>query len=305
MSRKIKILFFCLVPATVFGQQVPVTSQYMFNPMTINPAFAGSREALNLASFYRLQWAGLKGAPETLTLSVDAPVADKKLGLGLMLVNDKIGVTNENQFITNYSYRIRMKTGILSMGIGAGIILTSSTNSQLVVNDPGDEQYLVNSRVFAVPDFSFGVQYTGKRYFAGFSIPKLLSYTFDYTRNKYVLKNDIANYSYLLNTGFMFDLSSRIRLYPSALLIYSKIDKFQFDLNAHISFYDRIWTGVSYRNGRSVSLLFQIQPFSQIRIGYSYDFDISKLGNFNNGTHEFMLRFEFRYKVDVVSPLVF
>jgi type IX secretion system PorP/SprF family membrane protein len=191
------------------------------------------------------------------------------------------------------------------MGIGAGMILTSSTNSQLIVSDPGDEQYLVNSRMFAVPDFSFGVQYTGSRYFAGFSIPKLLSYTFDYTRNKYVLNNDLGNYSYLLNTGYMLDLSSNIRLYPSVLLMYSKTDKFQFDLNAHISFYDRIWTGASFRNGRSVSLLFQIQPFSQVRIGYTYDFDISKLGNYNNGTHEFMLRYEFRYKVNVVSPLVF
>ncbi len=305
MSWRLKIILFFLVPATLYGQQVPVTSQYVLNPMTINPAFAGSREALNIASFYRVQWAGINGAPETMTLSLDAPVDNKKLGLGLMIVNDKIGVTKENQFITNYSYRIRMKTGILSMGIGAGLILTSSTNSQLIVNDPGDEQYLVNSRIFAVPDFSFGVQYTSKKYFAGFSIPKLLSYTFDYTRNKYVLKNDLVNYSYLFNTGYVFDLGSRIKLYPSALLIYSKVDKIQFDLNAHVSFYDRLWTGVSYRNGRSLSFLLQVQPFSQIRIGYSYDFDISKLGNYNNGTHELMLRFEFRYKVNVVSPLVF
>ncbi len=305
MSRKLKILILLFLPVAAFGQQAPVTSQYVLNPMTINPAFAGSRDALNLASFYRIQWTGIQGAPETLTVSADAPFFNKRVGIGFLVVNDRIGVTKENQFKTNYAYRIKMSSGLLSFGIGAGVILTSSANSSLIVNDPGDEQYLVNSKTYAVPDFSFGAQYTGSRYFAGFSIPRLLTYAFDYTRNKYVLNNDLASYDYLLNTGYMLDLNQKIRLYPSVLLMYSKIDRFHYDLNAHISFYDRIWTGISYRNERSLSFLLQIQPFSQIRLGYTYDFDISKIGNYNNGTHEFMLRYEFRYKVNAVSPLVF
>jgi len=305
MLRIIRIIVFCLVPVSVSAQLVPVTDQYMLNPMTINPAFAGGRGALNIATFYRIQWIGLQGAPETLTYSMDAPFVNNRLGLGLMLINDRIGVKRENQFNTAYAYRIKLKKGLLAFGLGAGVILTRSTNSDLVVIDPGDEQFLANSPLFVVPNFSFGIQYSSKKYFAGFSIPKLLSYTFDFTRNKYVLNNDLGNYSYMLNTGYVFDLTSNVRFYPSTLLMYSKTYKFQYDLNAHFCFFDRVWAGASYRSGRTVSALLQVQPFNQIRIGYTFDFDINKLARYENGTHEIMLRYEFRYKVNAVNPLIF
>ena len=106
MKRIVKTLIFLLVPMGLFGQLSPVTDHYILNPLTINPAFAGYRGALNVALFYRKQWVGIKGAPETLTLSADAPVFNEKVGLGLIIINDKIGVTRENQFITNYSYKL-------------------------------------------------------------------------------------------------------------------------------------------------------------------------------------------------------
>jgi type IX secretion system PorP/SprF family membrane protein len=305
MARIIKTLLFLLIPIGVFGQLAPISNQYVLNPLTINPAFAGSRGALNIATFYRKQWVGVKGAPETFTFSIDAPFSDQRIGLGLIIVSDKIGVTKENQISTNYSYKINIGNGILAFGLGAGVIVTNTAFSDLIVIDPGDEIYLADSRIFVVPNFSFGIHYNVNNYFAGFSIPRFLSYKFDFDRNKYVLNNDLRNYSYIFNTGYLFEISPKLKFFPSALLRYSIVGKFQYDVNTHFCFFDKFWIGASYRNNRSIAGLFQFQPNNQLRIAYTYDFDISRLGKYSNGSHEIMLRYEFRYKVEVLNPLVF
>lgn len=308
MKRIIETLFFLLIPLSVFGQITPVTGQYVLNPLTINPAFAGGRGALNIATFYRKQWAGVEGAPETLTFSIDAPFRDQNIGLGLIIVSDKIGVTKENQFNANYAYKINMGEGILSFGLGAKVIVTNTAFSDLIVIDPGDEIYLTNSRIFVVPNFSFGIHYSFHNYFAGVSIPRFLSYRFDFDRNKYFLNNDLSNHSYILNSGYIFEIGPRFKFFPSTLFRYSAVstvEKFQYDINTHFCFFDRFWLGASYRNNRSFAGLFQFQPNNQLRIAYTYDFGISKLGRYSNGSHEIMLRYEFRYKVDALSPLIF
>ena len=203
MKRIIKSFILLLVPLSLAGQLAPVTSQYVLNPLGINPAYAGNRGALNIAAFYRRQWAGITGAPETMTLAVDAPFFDSKLGLVFIITNDKIGVTKETHFLTNYSYKINMDKGNLSFGLGAGLMTTNTAWSDLVVLDPGDENYLNNSRVFVVPDFSFGIYYSYQNYFAGFSVPKLLGYKFNFDKNKYTLLFNPDQYNYLLNAGYI------------------------------------------------------------------------------------------------------
>src|SRR5450759_248520 len=180
MKHTYYLLILLLFPLTLTGQLSPVSNQYVLNPLTINPAFAGNRGALNVAAFYRRQWVGISGSPETMTLSADAPFLDSKLGLGLTFTSDKLGVTKQTQFQTTYAYKIGLGKGNLSFGLGAGLITTNTAWSDLVVLDPGDEYYLINSRVFVVPDFSFGAYYTYQNYFAGLSIPKLLNYQFDF-----------------------------------------------------------------------------------------------------------------------------
>jgi type IX secretion system PorP/SprF family membrane protein len=294
-----------MMPLSLAGQLTPVTSQYVLNPLSINPAYAGNRGALNIAAFYRRQWTGITGAPETMTLAADAPFLDSKLGLGFIITNDKIGVTKETHFITNYSYKISMDKGILSLGLGAGLITTNTSWSNLVVLDPGDENFLSDSRVYVVPDFSFGVYYSGQNYFAGLSIPKLLGNKFDLNKNKYTILFNPGQYNYLLNAGYVYSLSQKIKLFPSTLVTISQGEKVLVDLNAYVSLNDRIWGGVSYRNKRSVGALFQIAVNNQIRVAYTYDFDLGTLGHYSNGSHEIMLRYEFHYKVDAISPLNF
>jgi len=305
MKRIIKSLILLLIPLSLAGHLTPVTSQYVLNPLSINPAYAGNRGALNIAAFYRRQWAGIPGAPETMTLAADAPFLDSKLGLGFSITNDKIGVTKETHFLTNYSYKINMDKGSLSLGLGAGLITTNTAWSDLVVLDPGDENYLTNSRVFVVPDFTFGAYYLNQNYFAGLSIPKLLGYKFNYDKNRYTLMVNPGKYNYLLNAGYVYTLNQKIKLFPSTLITISPGEKLLFDLNAYVSLNDRIWAGVSYRNGRSLGALCQFAINNQFRVAYTYDFDFGKLGQYSNGSHEIMIRYEFHYKVNAVSPLNF
>ncbi len=305
MKKLFRILIFLLVPLSLAGQQPPVTNQYILNPLSINPAYAGNRGALNIAAFYRKQWVGIPGAPETMTLAMDAPVLDGKLGLGLIVVNDKIGVTRATQFSSNYAYRISMGDGLLSFGLGAGLITTNTAWSDLVVLDPGDEIYLSDSRAYYVPDFSFGVYYSYRNYFAGLSIPKLLGYGFDYPENKYTLSVDPGQYYYLFNTGYIFTLSQKTKFFPSALLSYSPGDRLLYEVNAHFNLFDRLWVGASYRSERSVTGLLQFSINNQVKAAYSYDFDFGDLRTYTSGSHEIMLRYEFRYRVEVVNPLIF
>ena len=298
-------MFFLLIPEGLFGQLTPVTNQYILNPLTINPAYAGNRGALNIAAFYRRQWVGIPGAPETMTLAIDAPLLDSKLGLGLMITNDKIGVTRETNFSTYYAYKINMGEGNLSLGLGAGMIITNTAWSDLTVHDPGDEYYLLNSSVFVVPDFRFGVYYYNKNYFMGISIPKLLGNKFDFNKDKYTLKFNPGQYNYLLNTGYVFSLSPKLKFFPSTLVTISPGEKLLYDINAHFILFDRVWLGATYRNNSSFAGLLQFAINNQLRVAYTYDFDFNELRRYSNGSHEIMIRYEFRYRINVVNPLIF
>jgi type IX secretion system PorP/SprF family membrane protein len=305
MKRIIKTILLILIPVSMSGQLTPVTNQYVLNPISINPAYAGNRGDLNISAFYRKQWVGIEGAPETLTLTADAPVFNNKVGIGLNMMIDKIGVTRENYFITNYSYMIDLGEGSLSFGLGAGFITTNTAWSDLVVLDPGDELYLVDSRRFVVPSFSFGTYFTKRNYFLGFSIPKFLGYKFNYDKNKYAVSIDPSQYNFLFYTGYIFNISQRVGFIPSTLVNLTPGNKLLFDLNGNFNFGNRLWVGASYRNGRSIGALLQLQVNNQFKVAYTYDFDSGSLGGYSNGSHEIMLRYEFRYKVNVVDPLVF
>lgn len=287
------------------AQLTPVTDQYILNPILINPAHAGLRGSMNVAAFYRRQWAGIKGAPETITLIADAPFSENKIGLGFSIMSDKTGVTRETSFNTYYSYRIQVGGGDLSLGLKAGLLTTNTRFSELLVLEPGDESFLQDSRVFVVPDFSFGAYFSRDRYFAGFSIPRLIGYDFNFEKNRYSLRINPGQYYYLFNAGYWMDVNEEIRFLPSFLLSLSPGEKLLLDLNAHFSFQDRMWGGLSFRTNGSMAALFQFAITNQIKAAYSYYLDFNRLGRFSNGSHEIMFRYEFSYKADVVNPLIF
>ena len=303
MRQIIKILPFLLISLNLCGQTIPISSEYQFNPVLINPAFAGNREALNVTAFYRNQWANIKGAPVTMTLCIDAPISNEKIGLGLLISNDKIGVTKETNFVSSYSYKMNIGGGYLSLGLSAGISLTSTAYSDLIVLDPTDEVYQASSRVFLVPDFSFGIYYSYHNFYSGFSLPKLLASSFDFNKNKYVLSFKPLQYNYLFTTGYTFTITPKMKLLPSVLVNYLPGQSIQYDLNSQFSLINKYFIGISYRNNHALVGMLQFQINNQFRIAYSYDFELGYLSNFSSGSHEIMLRYEFRYKVNAVSPL--
>ncbi|HLP72171.1 MAG TPA: type IX secretion system membrane protein PorP/SprF [Bacteroidales bacterium] len=308
MRRAIEILSILLFLSAVQemdGQIAPVSDQYILNPMLINPANAGSRGSLSMAAFYRRQWAGIKGAPETINLAADSPLSDGKVGLGFLIMHDKIGVTRETTLSGLYSYKINAYGGTLAFGLRAGLMTTNTRWSELTVLDPGDELYLADSRNFVVPDFSFGTYWADSRYFAGLSIPRMIGYKFDYDRNRYSLKINPGQYYYLLNAGMVSKVTDDVNFMPSFLLSLSPGERVLFDLNAYFSFSDKMWAGASFRSNRSMAGLFQFSISNQFKIAYSYYLDFSRLGRFSNGSHEIMLRYDFMYKADIVNPLIF
>ncbi|WP_430934243.1 PorP/SprF family type IX secretion system membrane protein [Saccharicrinis sp. 156] len=290
------------------GQNDVGNSRYIFNPMSINPAFAGGNDALHFSLFYGKKWIGVEGAPKTMAFSLDAPVFNQTLGLGLMIESDDYGVTNENHIKTNYAYRILMPNSVLSFGLGVDVKITKTTFGDLIALDLDDDIFLQDSKNYIVPNFSFGVHYTIKNYFIGLSIPKLLDYNFDMANDKYVSENDFSKYSYLLNTGYSFGIGKSIYLHPSLLFQYTSreiTEKLQYDFNALVSYNNRIWLGGAYRNDRSIVTLLQVNPTSQFSVAYSFNFEISKLNRYSNGSHEIILRYLFKYKVDAPNPLMF
>jgi type IX secretion system PorP/SprF family membrane protein len=305
MKITIKVLLLLLIPVSAFGQLTPVTDHYILNPLSLNPACAGASGSLNVAAFYRHQWVGINGAPVTMTLTADAPLRDNRIGLGVVLLNDKIGVTKETQLITNYSYKLSIGKGSLSFGLGAGLISTNTAWSDLTTTDSGDEYYLIDSKPFYVPHASFGTYFIYENYFAGLSVPKIFSYKYNFDKGKYQLANDMSLFNYMVFTGYTFTLTNDIRLLPSTLLSFRQNEPLLIDINIQGIYADKFWMGFSYRSNNSFNALFQVRVTSQIKLAYSYDYVTSEIGNYSNGSHEIMIRYEFGHKFNAVSPLNF
>ena len=205
----------------------------------------------------------------------------------------------------SYAYKVNIGKGNLSFGLGAGLIMTNTAWSDLVVLDPGDEYLLIDSKVYVVPDLQLRTYYTGRNTLLVFQFQNLLDTTLTLTRTNMLSVTIWSDYYYLFNTGYLFDTSSNFQFFPSALVVVSPGENIIFDINAYFRVMDRFWFGASYRNNRSISGMFQFQLNEQIKFAYSYDFDFAELQNFSSGSHEVMLRYEFRYKVDAISPLNF
>ncbi|MCK4344997.1 MAG: type IX secretion system membrane protein PorP/SprF [Bacteroidales bacterium] len=305
MRRSLLCILSIILPYLVCGQLHPLSNQYIFNALAINPAYSGSRETLSTSILYRNQWVGFEGSPETMTFSLHAPLRNDRIGIGLLLINDKIGVTNETGFIGNYAFRINLRNGKLAFGLGAGIILINNTWADLIAVDRDDELLMDNSPTFVLPDFSIGTYYNTNQYFIGFSIPLFLNHRFNPMTNKFNLHNDFSEYNYIINGGYIFEINPDVKILPSLLLRYNPGNSPQVDINPHVIFKDKLWIGASYRSKNTLIGIFQYQINNQFRVAYSYDFDLGKLGRYNNGSHEIMLRYEFSYTIDVFSPRYF
>ncbi|CAD0000388.1 PorP/SprF family type IX secretion system membrane protein [Flavobacterium salmonis] len=302
MKKLLLVLLFCSVAG--FAQQDAQFTQYMYNTININPAYAGSRGNLSVFGMYRTQWVGLDGAPETSSFSVNTPLGDN-VGLGVSLVNDKIGPTNENNISADFSYSIPTSaTAKLSFGIKGSANLFNLDPSKLKQENQGDSQFQNFKNKFS-PNIGAGIYWHTDKAYIGLSVPNFIQ-TNRYDDNEVAIFKDQINY-YLI-AGYVFDLDhyETIKFKPALLTKMVEGAPLQIDGSANFMFNDKFVIGVAYRWSASVSALAGFQITDSLYLGYAYDRETTKLVNYNSGSHEIFLRFEFLNKHGrITSPRFF
>lgn len=288
----INIVILLIVSISAMAQQEIMISQYMFNGLFLNPAYAGSHKYVTTSLLHRSQWVNFDGAPRTQIFSIDGPVPNKKVGLGLIMSNDKIGVTNQFNIDGNYSYHIPFKTGKLAFGIRAGVMNYRANMNDLVYWDQNDNIYRQGSINFWMPKFGAGTYYFSDRYYVGISTPNLMAYQSKRNFNIDLTKGTIMRRHYFFTAGYVFDLTDKIKAKPSLLLKYHSKAPLQADINFSVMFYETIWIGTSFRTGDAVLGIIEYQANNRFRIGYAFDYSISKLNAYNGGSHEIMIGYD-------------
>jgi type IX secretion system PorP/SprF family membrane protein len=284
------VLVFMFFSALGFAQQDAQYTQYMYNTININPAYAGSRGAMSVFGLYRTQWVGLDGAPETSSFSVNTPLSNSNLGIGVSLVNDKIGPTNENTLSADLSYTIpTSETFKLSFGIKATANLFSLDVNKLQPEHQGDPQFQDLNSKFS-PNIGAGVYWHSDKAYLGLSVPNFIE-TNRYDDNDTAIFKDKINY-YLI-AGYVFDLDPYIKFKPAVLTKMVEGSPLQVDLSANFMFNDKFVAGLAYRWSAALSAMVGFQVTDGLFIGYSYDRETTRLNNYNSGSHEIFLRFEF------------
>jgi type IX secretion system PorP/SprF family membrane protein len=292
------------------AQQDPMVSQYMFNGLYLNPAYAGSHDYWSSTMSYRSQWVGFDGAPQTFIAAADGPIPNKNMGLGLIAMHDRIGVTRQNTVIANYAYQIKTSaTSKFAMGINAGFSQFSASFSDpnfTVWDKETDVVYQNDLASKVLPRFGVGMYYFGKKYYAGLSVPTLFAYQKDMNFSFDLSKATFLRRHYLLTAGYVFETSKDIKIKPSVLVKYVKNAPVEADFNLATVYKDMFWVGASYRTNDAVAIILEYQTNANFRVGYAYDITTSKLRNYSNGSHEIMIGWDFgKDLVKVKTPRYF
>lgn len=315
MKKILLIILSLLYVDFAVAQQDQHYSQYMFNGLVLNPAFAGSNGMISAGLFHRTQWIGLGGHPVTQSFSIHSPVLHESVGVGLHILNDKAGPIKNTSITTSYAYKINLAKGTLSMGLQGGLLNYALDNSSRIVRDEFDPA--LNNYSALRPDIGFGTYFTKKNYYVGFSVPHLLQ-----TR----LNDDFGNAffsqlkrHYFFTGAYQYNVNRDFAIIPSVMyktlrfsprfkgndIIYQTSS---LDLTSHFKYQNKLWFGATYRIADSFNAQIgaDISEFlnnvdQSVKIGYAFDLTTTNLGNFNNGTHEIMLIFDFEARPNTKS----
>ncbi len=299
------ILFVILMGAPAYGQLDPLLDQHQLNGLAINPAYAGSQDALSVGIHSRAQWTGFDGAPRTTSLSAHTPLKNKKVNLGLLVMGDRLGSKIETGFLLNYAYRIPLGSGKLALGLGAGISSLKSDMDRIRYADEGDPLLQNPGRRVVLPEFSLGGYFHTDRFFVGLSMPLFMSHFASEGSGSYRFAYQPGKANYLLNTGYLFAASENIEILPSVLFRLNPSSASQLDIHCDVIYAQKFWLGANVRTNGQLSALFQVQINPQFRVGYSYGYELSELSSYQHGSHELSLRYNFRYTLKVTSPRYF
>jgi type IX secretion system PorP/SprF family membrane protein len=268
----------------------------MFNMLAINPAYAGNKEVLCLTGLSRAQWIGIDGAPYSSTLSLDAPLKRKHIGVGVQLFSEKIGVTSSTGMYGSYAYRIQLKKSTLSFGLQGGAVHYTANYSRVLLSSKSaviDNTFQQNASILT-PSIGAGVFFSDDHFYIGASVPSML-------RTQIVSGSEIKvnkeNHLFLMG-GYVFALNADFKLKPSMLLKVLEDAPLELDLNLNFWMYDKFALGASYRTNDAAVAMAEFQASPNFRIGYAYDYALSTLPYFHSGSHELLLRYEFGYTKD-------
>jgi type IX secretion system PorP/SprF family membrane protein len=302
MKKIILLVTLACATQAAIAQQDAQYTQYMYNTININPAYAGSRGVMSIFALHRTQWVGLDGAPVTNAISINTPLNNNNLGLGVSLVNDKIGPTVENTLSADLSYTLPTSdTYKLSFGMKATANLFSLDPSKLnpVESDPTIRYY---NNKFS-PNIGAGVYLHSDKAYVGFSIPNFLE-TKRYDDNEIAVRKEKINY-YLI-AGYVFDLSYDFKFKPALLTKLIDGAPLQVDLSGNFMYNDKFTLGLAYRWSAAVSAMAGFQISDGLYLGYGYDLETTRLRNYNSGSHEIFLRYElFKSNKNITSPRFF
>ena len=289
---------------TASAQQDPLFSQYMFNTLAFNPAYAGSGDVLTAMALTRHQWTGFEGAPRTQTLVGHSPLRNQSIAIGASILNDKAGPVSQTGAYIDVAYRIR--TGAksrLAFGLKGGGNLFQADLAGLSTVEPDPSNQNLGGQF--LPNFGFGLYWHTQRAYVGLSAPKLLTNELNTAAAQVVTTAEEARH-YFFIAGAVLDMGTEVKFKPSIMVRAVEGAPLSMDMNANFLLRERVWLGAMVRLGDSFGVMAQYAFNEQLRIGYAFDLTTSRLGAYNSGTHELMLSYDFRFsKGRTITPRYF
>jgi type IX secretion system PorP/SprF family membrane protein len=307
--KKILLIVLSVATGILTAQQDAMFTHYMNNTIAVNPGYAGTSEALSLTALHRSQWVNFEGAPTTQTITMHAPLKNNKMGLGISVINDKIGPVNTTGAYVDYSYMLKLnEKSKLSFGLSAGInyMQAGLANLRLIQQNDIAFQEDVNSKL--LPNFGFGMYYYTKCFYAGISSPKLLENNFNNNTIDGTTKLATEKRHYFFIAGGVMRLNSEVEFRPTTFVKATMGAPIEADITASFILNKRVLIGGMYRTGDAIGLLAGYYITNQFHVGYSFDWSYgNRTFLYNQGSHEIMLTYDFIFndKQKVRSPRYF
>lgn len=290
-----------------YAQQAPMFTHYMYNTLSVNPAYAGSREALTVTALHRSQWVDFAGSPKTQTLTLHSPIINEHIGVGLAVVNDKIGPTNNTGIVASFAYRMKLtQKSKLALGLSAGANIFQANLNTLNLDQTNDPVFQNNVNNKTTPNVGFGIYYSRDRFYTGISVPSLIENSFsevNQTGGSTLIASEQRHYFFI--AGGLIKLGQNLDFKPTTLIKVTAAAPIQADLTASFIIMEKLLLGAMFRTGDAVGGLIGYDITEQLHIGYSYDWSYGlETSKYNNGSHEIMLRYDFIFssKKQIHSP---
>lgn len=308
MKKLIFSILALLGAAQANAQQDAMFTHYSFNTLAVNSGYAGSRDALTITGLHRSQWVGFDGAPTTQTLTLHAPIMNEKIGLGLSILNDKIGPTNQTAFYGDFAYKIPVGNGKLAFGLKGGVNMVSNDLLSLETTEGGDVNFEQNIKSQLLPNFGFGLYYSTPKYYVGLSTPRLLENNYESNSTTGSVEGEKRHYFFIAGMIFPLNKTETIKLKPTTFVKVTEAAPLELDLTALFYFHDKYWVGPMWRSGDALGVLAGLNITDQFSLGYSFDWSYGNTTfKYNGGSHELMLRYDliFKDKGRIKSPRYF